>query len=101
MESDDNPMRPEARLLAARRCHANCKRTGEPCKGPAIRGWAVCRMHGARGGHGPGKANPAYRHGGRTQDAMDVWRWARELVREAQEIDALLRDPLETTLRLP
>lgn len=28
------------------RCSAHSKRTGKPCKSPAIQGGAVCRMHG-------------------------------------------------------
>lgn len=60
MKSDANPMQS---AHAAPRCTAHSKRTGFLCKNPAIRGWTVCRMHGARGGHGQGKANPAYRHG--------------------------------------
>jgi hypothetical protein len=35
-------------MHAALHCHAQSKRTGEPA--PAVRGWQVCRMHGARGG---------------------------------------------------
>ena len=34
------------------RCTAHSKRTGLLCKSPAVRGWTVCRMLGARGGHG-------------------------------------------------
>jgi len=33
---------------AAPRCTATSKRTGKPCRAPAVRGWQVCRMHGAR-----------------------------------------------------
>jgi FtsX-like permease family len=33
---------------AAPRCTATSKRTGKPCRAPAVRGWHVCRMHGAR-----------------------------------------------------
>jgi hypothetical protein len=91
-KSDVNPMHPEARLLAAPRCQAHSKRTGMPCKAPAVRGWAVCRMHGARGGHGPGKASPAYRNGSRTREAVHIRRWAMKLVRDAHEIDAVLKD---------
>jgi len=32
------------------RCKAKSKRSGERCKNFAIKGWGVCRMHGARGG---------------------------------------------------
>jgi len=32
----------------APRCTARAKRTGLPCSNPAVRGWNVYRMHGAR-----------------------------------------------------
>jgi hypothetical protein len=64
MKSDANPMQ---RAHQSPRCTAHAKRTGFLCKNPAVRGWAVCRMHGARGGHGEGAANPAYRHGLRSK----------------------------------
>jgi hypothetical protein len=38
------------RAHVAPRCTAKSKRTGKPCRAPAVRGWKVCRMHGARGG---------------------------------------------------
>ncbi len=34
-------------LQRAPRCTARSKRTGLPCRSPAVRGWRVCRMHGA------------------------------------------------------
>jgi hypothetical protein len=37
---------------------------------PAVRGSAVCRMHGARGGAPEGKRNGNYRNGGRTKRTM-------------------------------
>ena len=40
-----NPMH---KAHAATRCQAKSKRSGKPCRAPAVRG--VCRMHGARGG---------------------------------------------------
>jgi hypothetical protein len=39
------------------------KSGGEVCKSPAVRGWSVCRFHGARGGAPKGKANGAWKHG--------------------------------------
>ena len=39
------------------------ERTGQRCKAPAVRGWSVCRFHGARGGAPKGKANGAWKHG--------------------------------------
>ena len=34
----------------APRCTARSKRSGQRCRAPAVSGWRVCRMHGARGG---------------------------------------------------
>lgn len=78
MKDDDNPM---SKAHAAPRCTATSKRTGVRCKGPAVRGWRVCRFHGAGGGHGPGKANPAYRHGMRTREAVELRKAINDLVR--------------------
>jgi hypothetical protein len=47
----------------APRCKAKSKRTGKPCGAPAVRGYRVCRMHGARGGAPTGKRNGNYRDG--------------------------------------
>jgi hypothetical protein len=59
------PMQKLAMQLSPR-CTAHSKRTGLPCNNPAVKGWRVCRMHGARGGGPSGKRNGNYRHGGRT-----------------------------------
>jgi len=53
-------------MQKARRCKAHSKRTGLPCKSPAVNGFNVCRMHGARGGAPSGKANGRFVHGSRT-----------------------------------
>jgi hypothetical protein len=47
----------------APRCTATSKRTRQRCKAPVVRGWTVCRFHGARGGAPKGKANGAWKHG--------------------------------------
>jgi hypothetical protein len=39
----------------------------------AVKGWKVCRMHGAGGGAPEGKRNGNYKHGVRTQE-MIAWR---------------------------
>jgi hypothetical protein len=67
----DNPMH---RCNAAPRCRARSKRTGQPCKSPAVRGFRVCRMHGARGGAPEGKRNGNYRHGSRTKKMAELRR---------------------------
>jgi hypothetical protein len=65
----------------SRRCKAHSKRTGVPCKSPAVNGWKVCRMHGARGGGLEGKRNGNYRHGGRTKRTVAALARVRMLVR--------------------
>jgi hypothetical protein len=65
-KSEANPTKREPREYAfqkAPRCTAKSKRTGQRCKAPAVRGWDVCRFHGARGGAPKGKANGAWKHG--------------------------------------
>jgi len=62
--------------------HCHSKRTGNPCKNPAVKGYRVCRMHGARGGAPSGKENGNYQHGNRTNQAKA----ARELVRYISQL---------------
>jgi hypothetical protein len=59
------------RCNSAPRCRAKSKRTGLPCQSPAVKGYRVCRMHGARGGAPEGKRNGNFRHGGRTKEATN------------------------------
>jgi hypothetical protein len=73
----------------APRCSATSKRTRERCKAPAVRGWTVCRFHGARGGGPKGKRNGMYIHGLYTKEAVEERRFFRELVREVRETLAL------------
>jgi len=87
MKPDDNPM---SKAHAAPRCTATSKRTGERCKGPAVRGWTVCRFHGAGGGHGSGKANPAYKHGMRSGEFVEMRKAINDLVRASKEIEGII-----------
>jgi hypothetical protein len=87
MKVDANPMQ---KAHAAPRCTATSKHSGQRCKAPAVRGWAVCRMHGARGGHGSGKANPAYKHGLRSREFVEMRKAINEIVREEKEIEELI-----------
>jgi hypothetical protein len=50
------PAVPQDNCSRRRQSSARSKRSGQPCRAPAVRGWQVCRMHGARGGapHGTG-----------------------------------------------
>lgn len=84
-----------ARWLAmhdAPRCSAKSKRTGLTCKSPAVRGWAVCRMHGARGGAKPGKAHPNYQHGERSRESLSLRALVNTLCRESRETAHKLAD---------
>jgi hypothetical protein len=84
MKSDINPMQ------AAVRCKAHSKRTGQLCGSPAVRGWSVCRMHGAGGGAPCGRRNGNYRHGYRTKEAVRARRELAALLRESRQTLALL-----------
>lgn len=79
---DDDPLRA---ANSSPRCTARSKRTGLPCKAPAVNGWTVCRMHGARGGSKPGPAHPNYKHGGRTKEAEELRKAVNAMAREARE----------------
>ena len=63
----------------APRCTAKSKRSGQRCRAPAVKGWRVCRMHGARGGAPEGERNGNYRHGARTKEAIELRKLIRRL----------------------
>ncbi len=79
-----NPINPAQRLNDAPRCHAKAKSTGERCKGPAVTGWAVCRVHGAGGGAPRGQAHWNWKHGERSIEAVELRRMVNELARMAR-----------------
>ncbi len=77
----------------APRCSATSKRTGKPCQAPAVRGWTVCRFHGAGGGGPRGKRNGMFKHGLYTKEAIEERRALSALLRASREsLDALLSD---------
>ena len=74
----------------APRCSATSKRARRACQAPAVRGWSVCRFHGARGGAPTGKANGAYRHGLATKERLEQRRALATLLREIRaSLDAI------------
>jgi len=89
-KSDANPISPVQRLRDAPRCHAKAKRTGKRCKAPAVRGWAVCRVHGAGGGHKAGPSHPQWKHGCRSREMDEMRNAVRELIEEQKDFDALI-----------
>src|SRR5215207_6809550 len=72
----------------ALRCKARSKRTG-PCRSPAVEGWAVCRMHGARGGAPEGEANGYFKTGEHTAEVREARRLVRAILRRAKEAEAI------------
>src|SRR5262249_11951648 len=50
-----------------------------------VRGWTVCRFHGAHGGAPKGKANGAYKHGLYTAEAKKERRLLADLLRPARK----------------
>ena len=81
-----NSMNVEYSFQKAQRCTATSKRTRGQCKAPAVRGWTVCRFHGARGGAPKGTANGSYKHGFYTEEAQAERRFLSKLVRESRKM---------------
>ncbi|WP_304363861.1 HGGxSTG domain-containing protein [Jiella marina] len=76
-------------LHSAPRCGAHSRRTGEPCRAPAMTN-GRCRMHGGRS-TGPAKGSQnALKHGMRSAEA----------VAQRKALNALLRENREMALRL-
>jgi hypothetical protein len=59
------------------------KRSGKQCQSPAVRGYSVCRMHGAGGGAPRGNRN-ALKHRAHTAEARALNREIQALARMAQ-----------------
>ena len=78
------------RMNAAPRCSATSKRSRRQCRAPAVRGWTVCRFHGARGGAPKGKANGAWKHGRYSNEARAVRRQCVALLQAARKTLAKL-----------
>ena len=83
-------MNREYAFQKAPRCSATSKRTKERCKAPAVRGWRVCRFHGARGGAPKGKRNGMYRHGLFTKEALEERLLFRALLQRSRGTLAVL-----------
>jgi hypothetical protein len=80
----DDPMHKQPLPMhLAPRCHARCKRTGEPCQSPAMPN-GRCRLHGGKS-PGPPKGNRnAWKHGGRSVEAIRLRREINALARLAR-----------------
>src|SRR3979490_713724 len=87
---EGNPMKRTYSFQKAPRCTAKSKRTGERCKAPAVRGWKVCRFHGARGGAPKGKANGAWKHGHYSEAAKGERLVVKLLLKDASSLRKLV-----------
>ena len=88
-----NPMereRGEYAFQKAPRCTAKSKRAGQRCKAPAVRGWKVCRFHGARGGAPKGKVNGSWKHGHYSEAAKAERLVVKLLLKDASSLRKLL-----------
>ena len=79
-----NPMNARYPFQMSPRCTATSKRTGKPCLAPAVKGWKVCRFHGARGGAPTGERHGNYRHGEYAKEAQASRAAIAELLRLAR-----------------
>lgn len=69
------------------RCKAKSKRSGKQCKNYAIKGFEVCRMHGAKGGPKTCQGylickNSSKKHGFYSKESREEMRFMRELTRK-------------------
>ncbi len=85
-KSAHNPMHSMQKAHEAPRCRARSKRTKLPCKNPAVKGWRVCRMHGARGGSQSGKLSASYKHGGATKEIKAMRKEIAQIVRDFKKL---------------
>lgn len=85
-EGGDNLLHPAQRLFQATRCTAKAKRTGTTCKAPAVTGWSVCLMHGAKGGARSGPGNGMWQHGGRSAETVWMCRIGAEPARVTRNV---------------
>jgi uncharacterized protein YjcR len=65
------------------RCRAKSKRSGLRCRAPAVRGYSVCRMHGAGGGAPRGNQN-ALKHGALSAESLALMKEVDSLSRIAR-----------------
>ena len=91
-EVTNDPMQrgqqPSPMHLSAR-CGARTRK-GTPCRSPVVKGKRRCRMHGAHAGPPEGNRN-AWKHGGRSAEALAFRRAIRELLCDARELVEKLR----------
>lgn len=72
-------------LHAAPRCGAHSRRTGNPCRSPAMKN-GRCRMHGGKS-TGPAKGSQnAFKHGMRSAETIAMRKALNAILRENREM---------------
>ena len=84
----------------ASRCRARSKRSGKPCRSPAVRGSEVFRMHGAGGGAPRGNRN-ALKHGLYTAEAIETRRLVAAVTKQPASWSTTSRRGRDPRLPLP
>lgn len=77
------------------RCKAKSKRSQEQCKNYAIKGWSVCRMHGAHGGPKTKDGLQAckrapFKHGFYSHEHRIEMRFTRELMKAEKFTEGII-----------
>lgn len=92
MKSSVSPMNGRAGCVfpGALQCRATSKRTGCRCRAPAVKGWQVCRFHGARGGQPSGPSSSRYVHGRFSAEARATRLLVRQLRQSSADVCAAL-----------
>jgi uncharacterized protein YjcR len=82
------------RLLPAILCNPSAEafKGGKPCQNPVVRGWKVCRHHGAGGGAPKGNRN-AWKHGRYSAEALVMNQTVRSIQNEFQALQTILGAP--------
>ena len=92
-------MHPTERLQNAPRCGAHSRRTGQPCRAPAIRDKQRCRMHGCKGSGAPLRNQNAVTSGNYTAKKRGQHLWATFLCwwvdRDNRRMRSRISSPME------
>jgi glucans biosynthesis protein len=91
---DDHVAHMRLALANAPRCKARSKQSGQKCQGFCVKGFPVCRMHGARSNPPTGERHGRYRHGRYTKQSVAGRKMIAELLREVRASMAMMCEGL-------
>ncbi|MEA4858328.1 MAG: HGGxSTG domain-containing protein [Solidesulfovibrio sp.] len=83
-QSDSKPRPCRFNLAVVKKCSARSKRTGNPCRQPAMAN-GKCRFHGGKSTGAPVGNKNAWKHGDYSAQAQERRREMRQLLREARQ----------------